>query len=276
MDVLVPLVAAVGPALMDAAQPTLIQQFGVGLQGVDMSAARDRGIPVAYVPAADTGNATAVAEITFLHLLALLRDYRQAQHNVTSQRIGQPCGSTLAGKVVTVLGVGAIGTALIERLNAFHAVPLGVGRRDYTDYPALAGLLPADRYYGTTELNAALARSHILVVCCPLNDQTRGLVGQSQLAAIPPGGYVVNVARGSVIDYAALREVLSTGHLAGAGLDVAWTEPVDPDDELLRENLTVTPHIGGATAESYTAMARAFATNVDNLSTGRPITNRAD
>lgn len=274
VDVLVPLGASVGADLMDAARPRLIQQFGVGVQGVDLDAARARRVPVANLPGDDTGNATAVAEIVLLHILLLLRRYGQAQRSVAERRVGQPCGATLAGKAVTVLGVGAIGVAVLTRLSAFGAVPLGVGRREYAAYPALAGLLPPRQYHRATDLAGAVARSDIVVVCCPLTEQTRGLVGRSALGAMPPGGYLVNVARGPVVDYAALREALRTGHLAGAGLDVAWREPIDPDDELLRGNVTVTPHIGGVTAESYAAMAQAFAGNVHRLAAAEPIDHR--
>jgi phosphoglycerate dehydrogenase-like enzyme len=276
VDVLVPLVAEVDATLLDAARPRLVQQFGVGLQGVDLLAARERGVPVANVPAADTGNATAVAEITLLHILALLRRYHQAQRSIADRRVGQPCGSTLAGKTVTVVGVGAIGAAVIARLNAFGAIALGVGRREYQADSTLAGLLPPQRYYPIEQLDMALARTDVVVLCLPLTEQTRGLVGRGQLAAMPRGGYLVNVGRGPVADRAALLHALREGHLAGAGIDVAWEEPIDPGDELLRENVTVTPHIGGVTVESYAAMAATFAANVRNLRTGAPLRHRAD
>lgn len=275
VDVLVPLGGTVDASVMDATRPRLIQQFGVGVQGVDLAAAEQRGIPVAFLPAGETGNGTAVAEIVMLHLLALLRDHREVRRAVAQRRVGEPRGFTMAGKTVTVLGVGAIGAELMPRLEAFGAVPLGAGRRRYADNPALPALLPPERYFRGDELAAALARSHALVVCCPLTEHTRGLVGRHALAALPPGGYLVNVGRGAIVDYPALRDALHTGHLAGAGLDVAWEEPIDPDDPLLRENVTVTPHIGGVTEESYTAMAEAFAGNVRNLAAGEPLAHRA-
>jgi phosphoglycerate dehydrogenase-like enzyme len=241
-DVLIPAGAVVDAGLMDVARPRLIQQFGVGLQGVDMDAARIRGIPVRNIPAADTGNAVAVAELVIFHLLALLRQFPRLRDAIRDQLVGQPIGSTLEGKTVTVLGTGAIGARVITRLEAFGAVPLGVGR--------------------SANLNEALLRSHAVVVCVPLTDQTRGMIGPAQLAAMPSGGYLVNVGRGPVVDYDALLAALRSGHLAGAGLDVAWSEPVDPGDELLKENVIVTPHIGGVTVESYAKMAAAFAASV--------------
>jgi phosphoglycerate dehydrogenase-like enzyme len=234
----------------------MIQQFGVGLQGVDMAAAQERGIPVRNVPAGVSGNAGAVAEVVLFHLLGLLRRFPEGEQSVRQRLVGEPIGETIEGKTVTVLGTGAIGARVIRLLDAFGAVPLGVARGETTD------LLPADRYYQAADLNQALATAHALVVAVPLTEQTRGMVGAAQFAAMPPGGYLVNVGRGPVVDYQALLDALKTKHLAGAGLDVAWAEPIDPDDELFRQNVLVTPHIGGVTRESYAMMAAAFAASI--------------
>ncbi|MFI6172260.1 NAD(P)-dependent oxidoreductase [Nocardia sp. NPDC051052] len=276
VDVLVPLGASVGAELMDATRPRLIQQFGVGLQGVDAAAARGRAIPVAFVPAADTGNAVAVAETAMLHLLMLLRRYADTQVSVAERRVGHPSGNMLAGKAVTVLGTGAIGTALLARLSAFDAVTAAVGRRGYRDYPALHGLLPAGRFYSVGEFRKALAGTEVLIVCCPLTEETLGMVGVAALAAMPRGGWVINVGRGPIVEYRALLGALRSGQLAGAGLDVAWEEPIDPGDPLLRENVCVTPHIGGVTEESYAAMAATFAVNARRAVAGEPLSHLAD
>src|SRR5207253_328381 len=136
-----------------------------------------------------------------------------------------------------------------SRLIAFDAVPIAVGRRNRRSYPVVADLVPEDRYYQAEALAGAVEGSQCLVVCCPLTDQTRGMVNEQILAALPVGGYVINVARAAVIDYEALVDALRTGHLAGAGLDVVWREPVVPQDPLLGYNVVVTPHVGGVTME---------------------------
>lgn len=259
VDVLLPGGGTIGPELMDAARPRLIQQFGVGLQGVDLEAARERGIEVRNVPAADTGNAAAVAEIVIFHLLALVRRFPETVASVLGRRLGQPLGSTLAGKTVAVLGTGAIGQRVLELLEAFGAEPVGIGRREEND------LLPPGRYFPARRLEDALKNADALVACVPLTDGTRGIVGSGAFAAMPPGGYLVNVGRGPVVDYRALLEALREGRLAGAGLDVTWTEPVDPADPLLEQNVLVTPHIGGVTRESYAQMAAAFAASVRSV-----------
>jgi phosphoglycerate dehydrogenase-like enzyme len=269
IDVLVPLGGTVDADLLALTQPALVQQFGVGLQGVDLEAATRRGIPVANLPSADTGNAIAVAEAAIMHLLLLLRRFPQLQDSVRSGVVGQPIGSTLAGRTVTILGTGSIGGALVTRLAAFGVTSLGVGRRPYAELPqALRSLLAPERYFTQSQLTSALAGSAAVIVALPLTEETRGIVGAQALAALHRGGYLVNVGRGPVVDYDALLAALTSGHLAGAGLDVAWQEPIDPGDELLRHNVIVTPHIGGVTVESYAQMARAFAANFARLQAG--------
>jgi phosphoglycerate dehydrogenase-like enzyme len=263
VDVLCPMGSTISGALMDATTPVMIQQFGVGLSGVDLDAAAARGLPVDNVSGAESGNAVAVAEIALLHLLALLRRFSEARANVAVELVGEPSGRTLAGRTVGVLGVGDIGAEVITRLRAFGAEPVGVGRRPRAETPRAADLLDDAHYHRTADLTDALARCDDLVVACPLTPETRGLVGAAALAALRPGGYVVNVARGPVVDHDALLDALRSGRLAGAGLDVTWTEPIDPDDALLRENVAVTPHVGGVTDTSYAGIAAGFVASVE-------------
>jgi phosphoglycerate dehydrogenase-like enzyme len=263
VDVLCPMGSAISAALMDATTPRMIQQFGVGLSGVDVAAAAERGLPVDNVSGAASGNAVAVAEIALLHLLALLRRFEAARANVARRLVGEPMGTTLAGRTVGVLGVGDIGAEVIARLRAFGAVPVGIGRRPRTQTPRAAALLDDQHYHLAHDLPGALARCDDLVVCCPLTEGTRGLVGAAALAALGPSGYVVNVARGPVVDRDALLDALRAGRVGGAGLDVTWVEPIDPDDELLAQHVVVTPHVGGITDSSYAGIAAGFVASVE-------------
>ena len=272
-DVLIPTMCRVDATLMDAVQPRLIQQFGVGLEGVELDAATSRGIPVANVPATGTGNASAVAELALLHLLVLFRRYEEARAAVRAGRLGEPVGEVLAGKTAVVIGLGAVGLEVAARLHALGVRVVAVGHR-----PLPPGApLPSNTgsYFPATDLKAALAQAHCAVVCAALTPATRGLVGEAEFAAMPRGGILVNVARGPVVQYGALRSALASGHLAGAGLDVFWDEPIDPSDPLLRENVSATPHVGGVTETSSRAIARAVAENVERLRRGEPIQNRA-
>jgi phosphoglycerate dehydrogenase-like enzyme len=269
-DVIVPVMGRVDAALMDRAHPRLIQQFGAGLEGVDFEAAAARGIPVANVPAGLTGNANGVAELVIMDLLALLRDLDGARGSVRERRLGEPIGRALEGLSVTVLGVGAIGARLAHLLSAFGATVIGVGRRTAADLdPDVAATL--SEYHETGELTLALSRSDALVVCIPLNGETRGLVGERELRTLHRGAIFVNVGRGGLVDHDALVATLDDGQLGGAGLDVYWSEPPDPGDPIFSRNVIATPHIGGVTEMSYRATAREIAANVERLRHGQPL-----
>lgn len=251
VDVIVPLMSRIDGAIMDRLKPRLIQQFGVGLEGVDLEAARRRGIEVANVPAEGTGNAEGVGEIAVLHLLAVARRLREAGDAVAAGKLGEPLGTPLSDARVVVLGLGAVGRAVVVRLVGFGARITGIGARDGADLPAETRALALDRYVPVSRLHEALDGADALIVCCPLNERTRGLVGERELGAMRRGAYLVNVARGPVVSYDALLAALRSGRLAGAGLDVYWDEPIDPHDPLLAENVSATPHVGGVTTASY-------------------------
>jgi phosphoglycerate dehydrogenase-like enzyme len=273
-DVVVPLMAKIDAGLMDRVRPRLIQQYGVGLEGVDLAAAAERGIAVANVPAADTGNADAVGEIAVLHLLSLSRRFGEAGRSVTDGRLGEPVGATLQGARVVVLGLGAIGGAVARRLRGFGVEMVGVATREADQVGGDYDDLGLAAYHSVRALREALVDADAVVVCSVLNDATRGLVGAPELAAMRPGALLVNVARGPVVDYDALLAALRDGQIGGAGLDVFWEEPIDPDDPLLAERVTVTPHIGGVTVSSYRLMSERVAANVERLRRGEPLHGR--
>ena len=270
-DVIVPLMRRVGAEMMDRHCPRLIQQYGVGLEGVDRAAAHQRGIPVGNVPAADTGNADGVGEIALLLLLALTRRYHDSLVSLREGRWGEPTGTALAGSRVVILGLGAVGTAVAARLRGFGVEVVGAGTREGAEAERIRERLGLTRYVPAGALVEACDGALALIACCVLNDATRGIVGRAALDALGRGGYVVNVARGPVVDYEALHEALRDGRIAGAGLDVYWDEPVDPDDPILAHNVVATPHIGGVTIEAYRAMGEAVVANVERLRRGEPV-----
>lgn len=270
-EVIVPLMAKVDAALMDRVRPRLIQQYGVGLEGVDVGAAAERGIVVANVPAADTGNADAVGEIAVLHLLSLSRRFGEARGVVDAGRLGEPVGMTLQRARVVVLGLGAIGRAVVRCLSGFGVEMIGVATREADQVASDYDDLGLAAYHPVRELREALAGADAVVVCSVLNEATRGLVGAAELAAMRRGALLVNVARGPVVDCDALLGALREGQIGGAGLDVFWQEPIDPADPLLAERVTVTPHIGGVTTSSYGLMADRVAANVERLRREEPL-----
>jgi phosphoglycerate dehydrogenase-like enzyme len=272
-DVIVPLMRPIDAAMMDRHRPRLIQQFGVGLEGVDRRAAAERGIPVNNVPAADTGNADGVGEVAVLHLLALARRYQESQEVLRARRLGEPTGAGLTGARIVVLGLGAVGRAVAARLQGFGAELIGVGTRAGDPARETSERLALTAYVPVSQLAQACQGALALIACCVLNDETRGLVGREVLDALGQGGpgFVINVARGPVLDYDALHAALREGRIAGAGLDVYWDEPVDPDDPILAHNVISTPHIGGATTFAYRATGDAVAANIERLRRGDPV-----
>ncbi len=270
VDVVIPAMARIGADVMDAGRFRLIQQWGVGLEGVDLAAARARGIWVANVPSGGMGNAESVAELAVLLILALLRRFPEAQAAVRAGVLGVPLGQALLGRTICLVGLGHVGSALAKRLQPFGVTLCGVGRRPDGSPVAHLGLA---RYYPIGALHAALADADVVALCLPVTAETRGLFDAAAFAAMKPGAYLVNVARGPLVDYAALRDALASGRLAGAGLDVFWQEPIAPDDPLLAYNVIATPHVGGVTDRGYNGIADAVAANVERLRRGEPPLN---
>ena len=259
-DVLVPLVARIGEDALASPRLRLVQQFGAGLDGVDVEAASRHGVYVANIPSSETANADSVAELAVLLMLALARKLPRTQESLRTRRLGAPMGTTLMGKTVAIVGFGGIGRAIARRLRGFGVRTVAVSRRGPRGDEA-----DADRHVPASALLEILGQADFVVVATPLDEETRGLIGKDAFACMKDGALLVNVARGPVIDYEALLEALGSGKLGGAGLDVFWEEPPDPDDPLFALNVVATPHIGGATDVSFRGLAAAVADNVNRI-----------
>ena len=271
VDVLIPMMFPIDASVMDKIHPRLIQQWGSGLEGVALEAARARGIHVARVLTSGS-NSESVAEHALLLLLALLRQLPQAQANVRAGVLGAPQGRMLAGRTVCLWGLGATALSLARRLRALDVTLLGITRDPRASKVAAFGL---DECCSTEQRAACLRQTDALVLCVRLNDETRGLVECNVLATLRPGAYLVNTARGALIDYHALYAALSSGHLAGAALDVFWEEPIPTNDPLLAlPNVIATPHIAGVTDMSYKEIADAVAANIECLRRREPLLNQ--
>ncbi len=269
-DVLIPLMSRIDASLMDAGPVRLIQQWGAGIEGVDLAAARERGIQVANVPALG-GNADSVAEHAILLIIALLRELPAAQESVRAGRLGSPQGRTLAGRTVCLYGLGAIAKALARRLRPFDARLVGITRDPQAAKVEELGL---DACFSVEQRAVGLAQSDVLVLCASLSQDTHGMIDDGALAALPKGAYLINIARGPLIQYDALYAALKSGHLGGAGLDVFWQEPIAPDDPLLAlPNVIATPHVAGVTDRSYEGIAEVVAANIERLRRGEPLLN---
>lgn len=244
----------------------LVQQFGVGPEKVDVRAATELGVGVARIPGDVGGNADSVAELAVLQLLALVRGLDQARAALRDRRWEQrPLGGTLLGSAILVVGLGAIGQAVAARLSGFGARLLGV--RAHPERGGPAGLAEVA---GPGQLGRLLGQADA-VLCCAMLDGTAGMFGAAAFAAMKPGAVFVNVARGGLVDEAALLTALESGQVGGAGLDVHGTEPADPDSALLRHpRVLATPHTDGLTRAMFTRSGRAFAANLARWAGGEP------
>lgn len=264
VDVIVPYGARIDRAIIERGTFGLIQQFGVGLETVDVAAATERGVWVARVPSAHTGNAESVAEHAILLMLAIARKAAELPESVRRGVIGEPAGAALAGKTACIIGLGGVGAALARRLQAFDMRLRGVRAQPILGAPSGVGM----RVYPSTQLHTALAEADFVIVCSTMDASNVNLIDAAALRAMKPKAVLVNVARGGLVDTAALQEALASGHIAAAGLDVVADEPVDPQSPLLAYNVIVTPHIAGVTDLSYDGIAREVAANLRRYARG--------
>jgi phosphoglycerate dehydrogenase-like enzyme len=268
VDILVPFAAHVTRTLIERGTFGLIHEFAAGLDTVDIDAATDAGVQVAHLPAAITGNADSVAEITLMHMLLLARHWKEAQAALAERRLWEPAGSTLLGKTACLVGLGDLGTAIARRLHALGMQLIGVRRHPEQGGPTA---VPFQRIVGLDALHEILPEADYVVLCLPATRETHHLMRTETLAAMKPGAFLINVGRGTLVDQDALLDALRSGHLAGAGLDVFWEEPVDLHHPLFQQNVTATPHIGGITDTSFWQRVHAFTDNVQRYAKGQPI-----
>jgi hydroxypyruvate reductase len=236
----------VGAALM-AQLPALeiVSIMGVGYDGVDVAAAKARGVVVTHTP--DVLNDD-VADLALALALNIARRLPQADRHVREGRWPQgnmALATKLSGARLGLVGMGRIGQAIARRALAFGMTIAYTARSTKPQLPYA--------YHATPQ--ALAAASDFLVVITPGGAATRHLIDASVLRALGPQGYLINVARGSVVDEAALIEALQKGVIAGAALDVFENEPHVPDALRALDNVVLTPHIGSATRATRQAMA---------------------
>jgi len=262
-EVLIPTVSPISAEALSSPRVKLVQQYGAGLDSVDIPAATRSQVYVANVPSAGTGNAESVAELALLFMLGLARRYPQTQESLQQRKLGTPMGQALKGRTAAIIGFGGIGQELAKRLAGFAMRILAVSRRG-----AKEGDVPVDFHGAQDTLHDVLRQADFVIAAPPLNDETRSLLGPAEFACMKPSAFVINVARGPIVDYQALLAALQENRIAGAGLDVFWYEPFDPADPIFSYNVIATPHIGGATDVSLQGIAKKVAENVNRVRQG--------
>jgi phosphoglycerate dehydrogenase-like enzyme len=259
-DVLVPTMCRVTREMLETGDRLrLIQQCGSGLEGVDIPAARDRNIWVANVPTDLSGNADSVAELGIYMLIGLSRDIQGMARSLRGRQMGEPQGRALSGKTVGLVGMGGIGNALIRRLKPFDVRLIAVKRNHPEKAMKERGL---EWVGGPGDLPELLERSDYVILCLPVTSETKHLMNREAFSRMKRGAYLINLARGGLVDRDALQDALASGRLAGAGLDVFWEEPPDPTDPVFSYNVLATPHIGGSTDVSMRGIVKAVAENI--------------
>ncbi|WP_226562490.1 hydroxyacid dehydrogenase [Salipiger thiooxidans] len=253
-------------AVMDAApQLKVISKHGVGVDNIDIQAAADRGIPVLVATGA---NAVSVAEHAIALLLATVKRLLPLDEGLRAGRWEKPgfAGREIAGSTMGLMGMGAIAQA-----TGRMAKGLGLTLAGYDPYApdsAFADL-------GVTRCDTVevlLAQSDILSLHCPLTDQTRGLLNADSIARMPKGAYVINTARGGLIDEPALVAAIRSGHLAGAGLDTFAVEPPAADHPFFAlPEIVLTPHIGGVTRQAGARVGVDAVRGIFQILEGQPV-----
>jgi glyoxylate reductase len=247
----------VDEALLDAASELrAVSNNAVGVDNIDVAAATARGIPVGHTPGVLTDS---TADLAVALMLGIARRLVEGERIV---RAGEwstwsptwMLGRDLHSSTVGIVGGGRIGRAVARRLEGFGCEVLVTGRDGPTPLPEL------------------LERSDFVSIHVPLSDETRGMFGEPELRAMKETAYLVNTARGPIVDQMALARALRDGSIAGAALDVTDPEPLPPDDPLLAApNLLVIPHLGSATERTRAAMADLAVANLRAALAGEPM-----
>ncbi len=243
----------------------VIARAGIGVDNIDLEAATGAGIAVVNAP---TGNTVAAAEHTLALMLALSRNVPGAHHSLKSGewRRSAFMGVEVRDKTLGICGLGRVGTEVARRAQAFDMRLVGYDPFVAPEYARRIGV-------ELLSLDDLLAESDFVTLHTPLTEGTRGMLGMRQVENIKPGARVINVARGELVDDAALLAGLESGRLSGVALDVFAKEPPDPSPLLEHPKVIVTPHLGASTREAQREVAIEAAEQVLAVLRGEPARN---
>ena len=225
----------------------IVSKYGVGLDMIDLEAARLHGVSIRWTPGV---NRQAVAELTIGLMIALCRSIVPLARDIAAGAWTHPGGRQLSSSVVGIVGCGQVGQTVARLCLAFGASVFAHDIRTYDQFYREHKVEPV-------ALDSLLAASDIVALHLPLDATTRGMIGRDALAGMRPSAFLVNTARGGIVDETALKEALIEHRLAGAAFDVFAEEPPTDRELLGLPNFIGTPHIGGGTTEAVLAMGRA-------------------
>jgi phosphoglycerate dehydrogenase-like enzyme len=249
-----------GPVLEALPNLEMISQTGGNTPHLDLEAATRRGIVVCT----SQGSGQSTAELTFALMLAVMRHIPQEHQALRAGQWQTSQGTGLQGKTLGIIGLGRIGSRVAHIAQAFGMRVLATGFTLTAERALAHGVRMA-------ALEDLLARSDVVSIHLRLSDRSHKLIGRRELRLMKPTAYLINTARGPIVDEAALIDALRHHRIAGAGLDVFEQEPIQPTHPLLQlDNVVCTPHIGFVTRETYEQMLGGAVENILNYLDGNP------
>ena len=257
---------------VEPSRARLLANFGVGFNHIDVDAAKARGLAVSNTPDVLTD---ATADLAMTLLLAVTRRAGEGERHLrtgawTGWRPTHMLGTQVSGKTLGLVGMGRIARAVAKR--AHHGFGMRIIFHDpFPPPPDVAASLSAEP---RERLEQVLEEADFVSLHCPATPETRHLMNAERLARLKPGAYLINTARGDVVDEAALVAALRSGHLAGAGLDVFEREPQVSPELLAMENVVLLPHLGSATRETRVAMGMRALENLRLFFRGAPLRDK--
>ena len=273
-DAVLPTVSDKLPAAVFEGSPRakILGNFGVGYNHIDVSAAKAKGIAVTNTPGVLTD---CTADIAMLLLLAVARRGGEGERQIRADEWKGWCpthmiGTKVSGKTVGIIGFGRIGKAFAQRCHFGFGMDVVFYNRSKVDEAEAAR-------YGARQLATVedvLGASDFVSLHCPGGAENRHLMNAARFAAMKKGAFLINTARGDVVDETALIAALQTGVIRGAGLDVYEAEPQVPEALKAMENVVLLPHLGSATEETRTAMGMKVVDNITAFFEGREPADR--
>jgi D-3-phosphoglycerate dehydrogenase len=240
----------------------VVGRAGVGVDNIDLDAATERGVVVVNAP---TGNIIAAAEHTWALMLSIARKVPQAHQSLKAGQWNRKefMGAALKDKTLGIVGLGRVGSQVARRAQGFDMRLLGYDPFVSTEYARTMGVKPVT-------LNELLSESDFITLHTPMTQGSQPLLGPQELALVKSSAYIINVARGGLIDDVALFNALENGQIAGAALDVFSEEPPVDDPLVNHSKVVVTPHLGASTTEAQQEVAIEAAEQVIAVLAGQP------
>jgi D-3-phosphoglycerate dehydrogenase len=253
-----------GKVINSAPRLRVIVKHGIGVDNIDLDAAKEKGVIVANSPGT---NREAVADLVFGLMLSLARKIPQSDRQVREGKWPKVFGQSVWGKTLGIIGLGVIGKSVAQRAKGFNMKVLAFDKYWDEEFASANGII-------RSEVDEILKESDYVTLHVPLMEETRNLIGEKQLSIMKPTAYLINAARGGVVDEDALYKALKEGRIAGAGIDVFSTEPPTQSPLLGLQNVILTPHMGGFTDGALSMTSEFVSQVVVDALKGREIRSR--